>query len=250
MTKYIILLSLARQGHHAVIDWICRQPKTAVYYNNCVLHKGEVKLKNFMCSYKKGIEVEKKHLIHGLSIDDSHKNVDVVIYNFINLDPAKYQNLHKLLGLNDATTYCIVVRDIYNSLASMIRKAIGTPGNKVKIWKSLLKTILGDEATALDTEIVDINFNKWFKSVEYREWLSSRLGLKFTDASLGDNNFIGKSVFQKEIVDGSKLDVLHRWKTLMDSPHFWATIDKEAIELCKRYFGFYIDRKTKEVIEC
>jgi len=231
VAKVILLFSLARQGHHAVINWICRQSPNSRYHNNCRIDSGTVKLPPKQC-YKFGG-------------DDS----DLIIYNFVNLDITEHWHMHHRLGVKDPI-YCVVVRDPYNCISSLAKGGMRKIPSKINNWKNLVETALGDHPVPKGIKFVDINFNKWFLHEIYREKLASRLGLEFLDTDLGDHDKIGKSSFQPNEKTGYTLDVMYRWKYYNGEAKLWRHLNEEVIDLGKRYFNFHINKHTHEVLQC
>lgn len=239
----IVFLTLSRSGHHAIINWIASQcDGKVITYNNCMFGWEDKKLipRGEINTYHKssGKEETTFHLysIEEFDIEDYKK------YSFNEFDVDKF---------------VIINRDPYNWLASITRgggtgeiHAIAdhindrneTKPPTLELWKRLVKESLGD--TNVIPHKIDINYNKWFSSENYRRTICKKFDLKFNDSRL---QYVareggGSSFDSYRIENAQNMNVLDRWKYLLTLPHM-ATIfeDKELESLSKRYFNFRIN---------
>ncbi len=249
MSKYLYLFSIARQGHHAVLEWLCKQAKTATYFNNCLIKDHKIILQNWRYDYKDGIEVRAIRIkkIEATKIDT--KESDLVIFNFINEGIIENLKIHTWIDKTQPN-YCVVVRDIYNCWASMLRRNLRRRDLRKEDWIELVKTAMGDYSIPEEINFTDISFNRWFADSSYRENLTQRLGLELRDNRIGDESEIGRSSFALKEIDKHKIDVLSRWQFYKNDPKLWDDINYEVEDLCKRYFKFFINQQTKEVVPC
>ena len=226
MPKHIILISQARQGHHAVMEWLCQQTETGIYHNNLTINGHEVKNNNFQYNYGPEGLVKIHRKPKSINVKETPGDAELIIYNFINqIDNIK--SIADTLNLNEYIL-SIVVRDLYNFVASLVKRSHKRIPGHIEHWKKMIRLALGSK------NILDINFNRWFASYQYRVALTMRLGISRGSSALPKHSEIGKSSFGEK----EHLGVLDRWKNYEDSKSYWELLDKEAIELNEKYFGF------------
>ena len=251
MSKYVYIFSIARQGHHAIMEWLCKQAKTATYFNNCIINPFEkhITLQNWRYDYQDGekIKEERVKFDHAKEADTSES--DLVIFNFVNERIVENFKIHTWIDKTQPN-YCVVVRDFYNCWSSILRRNLRRREDRKEDWIELVKAAVGDYYVPEEINFVDISFNRWFADMDYRENLTQRLGLELKDSSTGTESKIGKTSFALKDIDKHKMDVLSRWQFYKDDLKLWDDINFQIEDLCKRYFGFKIDQKTKEVISC
>jgi hypothetical protein len=236
-------------GYHAILEWICRQPRSATYFNNSIIDDNKILIDNWRYDYKHGKEVNSRRIHNTWANEINTKNSELVVFNFVNEGIIGNSNIHTYLD-ESQPNYCVVVRDIYNFWASMIHRSLGKRNVMKENWIELVKTVVGNYSIPKEINFIDINFNKWFASIDYRENLIQRLGLKLRDNSIGEISKIGKSSFSERDIEKHKMDVLSRWQFYKNDPDLWSEIDKEVEDLNKRYFGFYINSQTYKVTPC
>ena len=238
--KRILVMAIARSGHHAVIHWICKNFNGIVmYYNNC------------------------NHLLHwrnkSVYINNDRMGI-IAVCSFENFD----LNGFKELGLNNKFTHIVFVhRDPYNLFASslakgkkglaLIDKTFRPSQKRVKytqyhcgtmtrqdMFVQYTKQILGEE-DYIGEPIIDINYNRWFAEKTYRMEICDKLDMKHTDEGLdyvslrgGGSSFDGRKYRKK----GTKMDVLNRWKHFVNDEKFNKLLTDEIKEYSKRYFNF------------
>lgn len=200
---------MKRSGQHAIISWIMAQSDSSRHLNNC-------RIKNGVIVAKRGKRIESGNHLTVCNFEDR----PIVM-------PFK------------RVKYVVILRDPFNLIASRLRSTHPKMGTRMQlVWKQHVKRALTDK------RIIDVNYNKWFKDVNYRRQLAGRLGLRFTDAGLNRIPEIGMSSFDGYKFDGKaqQMDVMNRWKPYIHSDHFWKEIDGEMIELSRQYFNFVVDR--------
>jgi hypothetical protein len=242
--KQIRIYAMKRSGHHAIINWICRQidnsfdiqknyfekwnKKNFILFSNDVLSSKEVKkyLKN--------------------SIDYSAVNACIWIYNIeeetIENSISKLNFLKKICPFDmENTTEIIVLRDAFNLFASRDKNSgyemrvncEYSINNFLKIWKNHAKEFL--RITKILKNPIGINYNEWFTNRDYRAHLCEKININFNDNGINDVTFFGGgSSFDhvKHDKNAQKMDVLNRYKNISSFPFF----DKETIELNKLLF--------------
>ena len=235
----ILVIALARSGHHAVIHWLCKQlPGRVAYYNNC----------NHLLQWR-----NKSVYSNGVRPSTSH------VYSFENFDISGFREI-KLNGRFDKIIF--VNRDPYNWLASSMARG-GALSKPKKLFRPSEKQIKylnywGNSMTRLDMYIqymkqclneedyigepfYHINYNEWFLDKGYRKKLCDELGLMFSDEGMdhvpprgSGSSFDGKKFRGR----GSQMDVLNRWKSLQDNEEYGACLTDEIKEYSKKYFNF------------
>lgn len=216
------VLALRRSGHHAVINWICRQhDHRVVFHNLCGI-------KN-----KKGSEIK----IYGDgSLPVRH------IHNFENFD---FNKIIQLCMIMPFAHLILVVREARNWIASCLKRretaryeyekdVFKELPQRVELWKQHAKIAI-DKSTWLTV----ILFDRWFSDAEYRRSICKRLDIPFTDAGLNEVVRFGSgSSFDARRYDGraQEMDVLNRWKEFEDDPLMKRIMRDELIELNKRLF--------------
>jgi hypothetical protein len=230
---------MKRSGSHAVINWICSQHSSAVYFSGCKVKNNRIEPR-WMNIYKEG------NYIKRLPDKIDNSLYDLVIYNFEienfqNLDLLDYlekQNVHEVLKVFDAKII-ILIRDPFNMVASRLQfwSKQNTAKSPGVVWKRLVKQCLNS-----NKYIIDINYNEWFCSKRYREDLANRLQINFNDNGLNKVLGYGISSFDGYKFDNKAqdMDVLNRWKNYRNNDIFWKEIDAETIKLSKEYCKFEI----------
>lgn len=231
MTREILVLSLSRSGHHAIINWIAEQtPGYVFHHNNCTKGWEQGILKSEtgrITTYQNGPESE------------TH------IYSIETFD---MDDLPKIRQEFDQTL--VIVRDPWNWIASCFkgggegRTQLTTPflnergeekPGTIELWKKQVRACLGAHT------FISVNFNDWTsRSTSYRFFLADRLGIPFTDEGRevmppfgGGSSFTGMN-FQGTASD---MGVLERWKVLQFNEEYLSIIsDPELNQLGRDYF--------------
>ena len=206
-----LVFSMKRSGQHAIINWMLSQSKKSIHYNNCKIKKG------FVVSKHKGKRIEDGDYLTICSIED--RPIDTSFKN---------------------VKYIVILRDPFNLVASRLRSTYPKMSSGMwTIWKQHVRTALASK------DIIDINYNEWFKDINYRRLISNKLGLNFTDSGLNRVQGRAESSFDGYKYDGKaqQMDMMNRWKFYEDNDNFWGHIDEAMIKLSKQYFNFVVDRR-------
>lgn len=226
-----------RSGHHAVVNWLCRQlpGKSALYH--LVNENG---VADTIWMYKDSKPPERT------SINSTIK-VNNVVFNVEGRPPsASYKQflvfqknpISILSPIKHEFMNVIVIRDILNTLASRINHFTWRNGEQeVSDWKEYAKEVL--RQTKYLKNPICILFNLWFVSLEYRKNISKLLGfgMNFTDIGLQDVPCHGGgSSFDGLKKDGhaSEMRVLNRYHGLWHKISKY--IDEEAMFLNRSIF--------------
>lgn len=223
-TKKLFLLGTGRSGHHAIINWLCRQSIPSLYFNNCAPGSETLLGIPYVYTHEK-ISTASRSLL----VDNDYR---LIIYNFSN-------QFFRELEDKDMDMI-IVVRDAYNFVASRKKRLPKNIKRGIDLWKDHVKTCLEKR-----TNVIDINYNKWFSDIDYRKQIANKLDITFTDAGINDIPDIMKgSSFDMMEFNGraQQMNILERWKHYKDDESYWNLIDDEMIELSREYFNFYVER--------
>lgn len=237
----IRIFAHSRSGHHAFINWLINQLNgSTIFHNNCM--KG--------WENKKLIENKKKGLIkHGKFPYKNH------IYSFEYFNLNNY-NKYNFNGWDGEYVDILFLRDYYNWLASSYKIKNGNEPrfiNKWKnfrdeieipiidLWKQYAEEYLNKEI--LPKETINVNYNEWFKSKNYRKNFCDKLNLSFTDkgienvSSFGGGSSYTKLSFRKDAQ--KKLKTIERWKNHKIDKNFIKLIEdnKKIIELNEKIFN-------------
>jgi len=231
------IYGLKRGGHHAIINWILKHYKSSIYYNNCIFEKNDFYVANNNEIFKTGSH---PYCVKVLSFED-RPNIDESSMEIISKNDKPKKNI-------------IILRDAYNNYASRFEKKIYPHKKKwneiwhnyddTEIWKKYAKEFVG-ETNYLNA--IKINYNFWFKDIEYRKQISKNFG-EFTDEGfLQVLDFGAGSSFdyQKFNNNAQEMKVLERWKKFFYDKHYCEKIikDKELEELNKKIFNFVLPKK-------
>ena len=144
---------------------------------------------------------------------------------------------------NCPTTFIIVVRNIFNTIASMIKRRAHAPFFNMDVWKSLARAAVSDRQ---DGPVV-VLFDKWHADKAYRKLIATRLGIEFTDQGRNEILDIGRaSSFDQAALDGRahEMGVLNRYEGIIGHPTVIRKVlsDAEAVELNEILFGEFMPR--------
>jgi hypothetical protein len=213
--KNYFTLSMKRSGHHAVMNWIMsNMEENFIFYNSCFIENGEVvpmgrnnvtvyDKKNQQTNYrKKGTDFK--------IIEENNPHITAKMYNFEDYYTTILDD--KLID----GTKIVVMRDIYNMIASSIKQNEKKYGDKVKL-KDRIDRWLSHTQIVEDEGIIFINYNKWFSDNNYRNEIS--VLLNFTNKDVGMNyipHFGKGSSFDLQNKKGKDMLVLERYKSLSE----------------------------------
>ena len=227
-----------RSGQHAVINWICSQIGNITHLNNCFRYEEKVypKTGRFIV-YRNSSKMDSG--VIGIQTFLEQRQAEAydnenLLFSFENQPfttdlPAAFAPYVKI----------IIVRDVYNWLSSVVHSILlenlNAVGIYMEFWKDHLTECLNEEST-----VIDINYNDWFTSEDYRRKLSDRLESPRTDIGLEEiGAFAGGSSFEGMARNGSasSMDVLNRWKAIEGLPGLHMYLTDEIQDLNLRYFG-------------
>lgn len=190
----VYMLGMKRSGNHVIVNWITQNCyESQIFFNN-------------MTSF----DADLIKIFNAESV--SPKLIDRVICTF--------EHVALDFCADTMNAWC-VIRDPYNWLASWLNH---THCDKAVIEKDIKVYINNAEKSTRK-----ILYNEWFKSVEYRNSLASKMGFVNNDIGIDDVPHFGKgSSFDKKRYQGrgSEMDVLNRWKNAIDDPLYLHLINE------------------------
>lgn len=238
--RKILVIAIARSGHHAFVHWMCSQLDGAtVFHNNCN-HLLQDRAKTF---YGKG---PIKNLVYSFENFDLNgfkdyfpKNPfdEVIIFN---RDPY---NLFAS-SLKKGTKLSIIDKPFYSSQDKIKYKDYHCASlSRLDLFFQYMEQSL-KEKDYLEVPFIDISYNEWFSSIEYRKLICQKLDLNFSDKGKEDVSTFGNGSsfdFTSKNGDASSMDVLSRWESFIDNPKFKKIISNKKIPYySKKYFNFTI----------
>lgn len=257
--KCMILFATDRSGHHAFLEWMCHQGRPALYFNSCHTKNGKIVILKNGKFFPQGNEGQQNG---GTDTNkEPNKRLDLIkkkgflAFNaplelsgkkkYRNPNKVVHENwyfTHRLYSVED-TIYTVLLRDIYNLVASQSQVWGGELRRRFKItkreWVDNVKVALGDTKVPDDINFKHVSYNRWFEDKEYRKSVSKTFGFKFDDLYITRpaKAFTGTTSFASK-KNAQELEVLDRWKQVKEFP--WDLITDEMHELNERYFGFSI----------
>jgi hypothetical protein len=97
----------------------------------------------------------------------------------------------------------------------------------VRLWKGYAKEAIG-ETSYLSNKVV-VNFGRWYTIREYRNQISEKLGLEFTDEGIKKVGIRGSSFDGKKIKNSRNLGVLERWTEFIGNEEYNDLINDEEL---------------------
>ena len=241
--RVIVALAMRRSGHHAVLNQLCYQLKNVLHLNNCVVtengrsapKRGRFRLYNDGLVMDTGKLPGKER--YRFTKAKFSRNL---LYSFENADISI--DYSKLVERHHAYTTICVVRDPFNWLASLLAwRTAARIERRIRLWKKQVKQCLHPE-TYPHGHFVDVNYNRWVLDRAYRERVSDRLGLDYSELGLNEvlkfgvaSSFDGTSFHGR----GSEMKVLERYKCFEHDEQYRSFFkDRKLITLSERYFEF------------
>lgn len=211
------VFGLSRSGSHAIIFWLLDNMSHNVRYVNNT----------------------------GLNI---YKTYDKVSDSVI---------AHEDIDLNTVTehhTPVVIMRDPFNLFASRITAVRKNPNfpflkkDQVYLWKQYARSILDK---SFPWEAV-INYNKWTSDPEYRKDIINQLGyeLHIDNMQRVPVNGKGSSFDGFDFNNrGNEMDVLNRWKHMVDDQEYLSYFDQEIVDLSYELFGPVVSQEFVDSID-
>jgi len=235
-----IVLATGRNGHHAIINWLCTQHGDITHYNDLDAP--------YFNSRK--LRVKRPPIVYG---NGTHTMASLERFPVLKWQTLKQEN-SKYFEHVDNVQYILVIRRFRNWLASVMLQGnpprckthnrlikrpnaahwIKTPGR----YHQLLTAAINAEQ---HPELLVIRFDDWFTDKNYRQNICEYLHIPFTDAGLNKVAYFGNgSSFDEQTYDGKaqEMKVLERWKTGLEVKEYAETLEVYSIldELSEQYF--------------
>jgi hypothetical protein len=243
------LFGLARGGHHAISEWLMH-----FFSHHFVIHY------QTDCNHK----LISKRLSRKIRHRRTKKTLRWCCFE--NYDLEGFQEDFK----NTFNLVIIVNRDPFNVAASTLkasptlargfqfmnnkkprksmikrRKLIKysvyfNTKTKIELVSQYVRQSLGMINLLGDQKFIDVNYNKWFCSEEYKKDVLEKLHYKYEKVSTPTTLNGGGSSFDglKNRYEPKAMDVLNRWKHYANNQAFIELFDEETKELSKKYFNF------------
>ncbi|NES79307.1 MULTISPECIES: hypothetical protein [unclassified Okeania] len=252
--KEIRVAGMKRSGNHAIINWVKSQQNSDVgFINNVLANQNPYRYK-----YE---NLRDKFPEHKWAIEHNRQQAkgnfikrDCLIYSYEDfpleqIANDKFERNHDIYLGKSATRYDIlIIRDPFNLLASRLKisskvayfLSVNSPNKTmIDLWLDYAKEYLG-ETNYLKHNKVCVNYNQWFADVEYRRNIADKLQMEFSDAGIDMvTSFGGGSSFEGKEFDGkaTSMDVLNRWRKVVDNPQYKKFFNREIFEYSERIFG-------------
>lgn len=128
-----------RSGNHAVINWLAYQAKSKIYFFNCASNRGHDPYRTGKCrgdQYNEDLQACFEQVPNLKNADEDTLNYyrevdkDILMYSYEDIDLDKYvrpnaedfpKNRDKVIGDSDYRIDVIILRDVYNWLASKLK---------------------------------------------------------------------------------------------------------------------------------
>lgn len=223
--REFMVFGLRRTGNHAIINWILPQIQGDFLYYNDVWpndpYKGNPKQ------------------FRG---DGSSAKVSLISFEDYNLRIFKRIIKGRKHPIVKKRVPILILRDPFNWYASRLKSNMSNPAhylglNLRQLYLQYLREYQGD-TNLLGDGLVTISFNRWKSDLAYRQVISERLGLEFTDDGL--NKVTGEgggSSFDGMKIKGQELNTETRYRHYLKNAKFLALFSNlEIINFSKREF--------------
>ncbi len=237
--RVILMYAMSRSGHHATINWIQEQlPGTSYFFNHCWRDWNKKRLVPHL-GFDKGVHI----------VGDG-EGPTTVIYNIEEFCPFMWQeyDFDSFEQLNSSRLDIVCqFRDPYNLMASSLdvdpkphvlyKNELGVTATRTTIYElQVMEYKVPREKKYIPHEVIDLNYNKWFVSEDYRKELCKKLNIPFTDAGL--QHVPSSSSFDGMAYTGKAQDmgVLERWKKFEKEPRYWYSLSPVLVEFAYSYF--------------
>ncbi len=245
--KNFLVLAMRRSGHHAIVNWICKNNINKItHFNKCFMGWEQGKL--LPCSHKEVITYE----------NQSDVNHDY-IYSLEDFDMGdfhKYKFTKWFEIFRRPTTVIIILRDVYNWAASSLKYGLSHVDealdnehvdlrgqfkpSRIKLYKKMAREVL-DGMPNMPANTMFVSYNDWFSDCDYRCAISTQLGLRTVDRGFADVVVYGQgSSFDGRKYDGTanKMRVMERWKEYLGDERFLQVLrDQEFYGMSEQLFG-------------
>ena len=238
--KLIIQIGLKRSGNHGILNLIKKS-----WHNDNIVHLND--LLNFSYDFYQHFLGIPMSLRETTKIWTGLKGADLVIISLENKDINKiyFNELKKFKHLPDFHTI-ILLRNPFNNAASAYKyfveiqcttKNILTQG-LMKQWKTYALFLLSFQVGGY---IIPIIYDKFYQNEQYRNEIFENLGINYNKKYLNQITGWGKSFFELNCKDASKMDIFTRFLVYQNNPFFINHIFKDKdlfdlwTEICRKF---------------
>jgi hypothetical protein len=241
-----VILAMKRSGHHAFVNWLCKQHGNIIHIENTAKGWEDEKLES----------VWNRDYLYG----DGSTGTVYSIEDFDIEDWNKYKIYDFPIFKRATNVYPIVfLRDFKNWVASCLKRRetsgdsrdvyemLDSPGyndrrelkpSRINLFERQLQECISPSINGL----ISVKYDEWFASKKYREKIANQLDIKFTDEGLLEVPVAGGgSTFDGMNYDKSadKMEVLNRWKFFEKDPEMLSILDehKTLKRLSDEYFN-------------
>lgn len=198
--------------------------------------------------------------ISDFSINDEQRGEltrkDYLLYSYedIFLGPLNHkifkENHDEWLGMSKSFQNVLILRDPFNLFASRMKSGLMwghythhgarpiSTKTLIRIYKQHAREFLGEKN--LVKRKVQVNYNSWNSSREYRKKVAEKLEIPFSDNGFEEvTGVAGGSSFDGVALSGkaSSMKLNSRWKEFSEDEDYWQLFDDELVELTIRIFG-------------
>lgn len=238
--KVIIIYSMSRSGHHAIINWLQENWRgSSSHFNHCYRGWHDQKL------------IPGKGSLMGNQVKKTEYDFEqkLEIYSIEDFDPSAY----KRFGMNDfpiiadpnnEVKHVLIMRDPYNWLASSWLRGIhptityinetGFAGTRIELFEKHIAAFdnffnASNFTYSLPQLTLSIVFNNWFASESYRDQVLNLLGMPRDGVGMKNDKVCSETSFYEDLgkESGQDLDVLGRWKyftPMGNHQYYWKCI--------------------------
>lgn len=262
VNKEIHVVGIQRSGQHAISSWLIGH-FNHVFYKNCI---GQNRDKNTVL--KNGglvppwwyFDVKNKTDWEECHLDTINANVDAVIVGTeitldnIELHPDLDCQKQKICDLSGKQHFsrdqkcALVIRHPLNHYASILKwhrnKRLRDVEKYCAVWSTFAQEFVG-ETNNINFTKVPIVYDQWFQDKSYRQKISNKFELDFTDIRLnkvmkiGINNKYGSSFDSMSHCNSAqKMNVLNRWEEFKDNVVFKKILQNEKLIYYCNKIGF------------
>lgn len=226
MKRVIIVHGIKRSGNHAIINWLKAHDRF-VFFNNVIPTNKILKGKRTMPPPEDfALWLQRRLLPRGLRFAFLTELALRKRFLIISLEDHEFQ-VQPFLNVPCEVTNILILRDPYNLFSSRIRKASlvdkavypkhASPlmDRSLQLWKSHAREYLG-LTNHLENKVC-VYFNSWFSDRDYRQGISRKLDVEFTDSGFSEVSQLGGgSSFDNTHFDGRNqmMNVLDRQSDL------------------------------------
>tara|TARA_Y100000588_G_scaffold310177_1_gene335560 strand:+ start:883 stop:1782 length:900 start_codon:yes stop_codon:yes gene_type:complete len=247
---------MKRSGNHAIASWLICQMDCVKYHNHpdspfyisidrpSPREEYFIKVSDGHIAWKKETKLNIPYSASLKKFTDYYSIENILPSTISKFD---IQELKKRKVGFELSNYdvILILRDPFNLIASRLqnqRKNKSYVLEVPELWKKYAQEFLGQtNYLSKFPKIININYNHWFSSIEYRRSISNQLGLKFTDKGLNIVSKYGSgSSFEKLDLDGKaqNMEVLYRWDTFKNDEKYLSMFqDNELLDLHEEIFG-------------